>query len=31
VREAYGRLQGDDLALALAYLQGLEMARQEDS
>ncbi len=30
VREAYGRLEGDDLALALAYLQGLEMARQEN-
>lgn len=30
VRAAYGRLEGDDLALALAHLQGLEMARQED-
>ena len=30
VREAYGRLEGDDLALALAYLQGLELARRED-
>jgi len=29
VREAYGRLEGDDLSLALAYLQGLEMTRQE--
>ncbi len=30
VRQAYGRLEGEDLELALAYMQGLELVRQED-